>query len=112
MDAGEGLRLIRVLYNIPQKEVAHLLNKSNSYICKIEKGIIKPNNDILREYAEIYGLSLLSLAKFLAAVIKVDIYHNLVYLEELFEENTYYRITESGRKYLENLNKENETKNE
>ena len=53
---NEALRLIRVFYDLPQKQLAEKLGISKSYLSEIESGKKTPTIDLLNRYADFFDI--------------------------------------------------------
>ncbi|MBN4001806.1 helix-turn-helix transcriptional regulator [Nostoc sp. LPT] len=53
---SEALRLIRVFYDLTQKELAEKLGISKSYLSEIESGKKTPTLDLLNRYSEFFDI--------------------------------------------------------
>ena len=53
---GEALRLIRVFYDMSQKDLAEKLEISKSYISEIESGKKTPTIDLLNRYSKNFDI--------------------------------------------------------
>lgn len=54
---GEALRLIRVFHDLKQFELAERLGLSRSHVSEIEKGIKEPSLEVIRKYADEFGMN-------------------------------------------------------
>ncbi|MEH2382054.1 MAG: helix-turn-helix transcriptional regulator [Nostoc sp.] len=53
---SEALRLIRVFYDLTQKELAEKLGISKSYLSEIESGKKTPTLELLNRYSEFFDI--------------------------------------------------------
>lgn len=53
---NEALRLIRVFYDLTQKELAEKLGISKSYLSEIESGKKTPTLDLLNRYSKLFDI--------------------------------------------------------
>jgi transcriptional regulator with XRE-family HTH domain len=53
---GKALRLIRVFYDLSQKDLAEKLGISKSYISEIESGKKTPTIDLLNKYSNFFDI--------------------------------------------------------
>jgi len=65
---GEALRLIRVYHDLKQKDAAALLGISTSFLSEIEKGRKTPSLDLIKSYAEKFGIPASSILFFAESV--------------------------------------------
>ena len=61
---NEALRLMRVFYDMTQKELAEKLGISRSHLSEIEAGKKAPTLQMLENYAEVFGVSVSSIMFF------------------------------------------------
>lgn len=61
---NEALRLMRVFYDLRQKELAEKLGISKSYISEIESGKKIPTLDLLNRYSEFFDIPVSSIMFF------------------------------------------------
>lgn len=58
---GEALRLLRVLNDRKATDLAAELGISRSYVSDIENGRKEPSTDVIRRYAEVFGVPVSSI---------------------------------------------------
>lgn len=58
---GDVLKRMRLIYGYKASEMSKMLNISPSYLSEIENGKKQPSLDLLKKYAEIFGIKLSSL---------------------------------------------------
>lgn len=58
---GDILKRTRIIYGYKASEMSKMLGISSSYLSEIENNKKKPSYDLLRKYADIYGMKLSSL---------------------------------------------------
>ena len=61
---NEALRLIRVFYDLSQKQLAEKLGISKSYLSEIESGKKTPTIDLLNRYADYFDIPVSSIMFF------------------------------------------------
>lgn len=72
MKIGEALRLIRVLNNLTQKDLAQELGISDSYVSEVERGNREPSFTVVQKYAEFFKLPVSSIILFAESVTESD----------------------------------------
>ena len=61
---NDALRLIRVFHNLKQGALAERLGISQSHLSEIESGRKQPTLEVLRQYAEVFGMPVSSIIFF------------------------------------------------
>lgn len=61
---NEVLRLLRIAKGYTVNEVAEKLGKTQSFISKIENGVKKPSDELLKGYSELFHIKVSSLEFF------------------------------------------------
>lgn len=61
---NKALRLIRVFYDLSQKDLAEKLQISKSYLSEIESGKKQPSLSILQSYSEVFSIPVSSILFF------------------------------------------------
>lgn len=72
MKIGEALRLIRVLNDLTQKQLADRLDISDSYVSEVERGNREPSLAIIKKYSDEFKLPVSSIIMFAESVADKD----------------------------------------
>ncbi|GBO51656.1 transcriptional regulator [Pseudanabaena sp. lw0831] len=77
----KALRLMRIFYDLSQKDLAEKLGISKSYLSEIESGKKQPTLDLLNRYSSIFDIPLSSILFFsenLESDVKADKFKNFI----------------------------------
>ncbi|MEH2449930.1 helix-turn-helix transcriptional regulator [Nostoc sp.] len=99
---SEALRLIRVFYDLTQKELAEKLGISKSYLSEIESGKKTPTLELLNRYSEFFDIpasSIMFFSESLNKDIKTEKLRTFVSSKILAILN--FIAERSGRSYVE-----------
>ncbi|MBN3899416.1 MAG: helix-turn-helix transcriptional regulator [Nostoc sp.] len=99
---SEALRLIRVFYDLTQKELAEKLGISKSYLSEIESGKKTPTLELLNRYSEFFDIpasSIMFFSESLNKDIKTEKLRTFVSSKILAILN--FIAERSGRSYAE-----------
>lgn len=77
----KALRLMRIFYDLSQKDLAEKLDISKSYLSEIESGKKQPTLDLLDRYSNIFDIpssSILFFSENLESGVKTDKFKNSI----------------------------------